>query len=198
MSSIEKLIKQIDFIAEVDKLKGVLRKTYPIGMSRRENSAEHSWQVVLSAITFQEHANEPVDLLKVVKMLALHDIVEVDVGDTFHYDKAQTQDLFEREFAAAKRILNILDAEQRDEYLGLWREFEDRKTPEAKYAAAVDRIMAFIVNSRNKGGNWPENNITVKKALEKNAHMEEGSKALWEVAQRILEECCAKGYISQE
>src|SRR6185312_13134925 len=177
MTSLAKLRKQIDFIAEVDKLKGVLRRTSPIGMERKENSAEHSWQVVLAALIFQEYANEKIDLLKVVKMLALHDIVEVDVGDTFHYDKSNQKDLFSRELAAAERIFGILDQPQKNEYLNLWKEFEKRETAEARYAAAVDRIMAFIMNSRNKGGSWSANKITIEQVLEKNSHMQDGAKA---------------------
>ncbi len=138
MSVLETLQKQIAFIVEVDKLKNILRKTSPIGLERLENSAEHSWQVVLSAILFAEHANEPIDLLKVVKMLVIHDIVEIDVGDTFHYQKTESADLYARELSAAKRIFNLLEEPQSEELLALWQEFESRQTPEAKYAAAVD------------------------------------------------------------
>ena len=190
--------KQISFITETDKLKNVLRKTSPINMTRKENSAEHSWQVILSALVFSKHANDDVDLLKVVKMLAVHDIVEIDVGDTFHYDKSANKDLFKQELAAAERILSLLDDDQKREYLELWIEFETRETPEAKYAASVDRIMAFIMNSNNNGGNWPENNITVEKALDKNAHMEDGSKALWKAAKNILHNCESKGFIKNK
>lgn len=198
MKNIKRLSQQIEFIAEVDKLKSVLRQTSPIGLKRRENSAEHSWQVVLSAIVFSEHANEEIDLLKVVKMLALHDVVEIDVGDTFHYHKQSKTDLYEQELAAAERIFSILGSPQKEAYLSLWQEFEARQTPEAKYAAAVDRIMAFIMNSRNHGGNWIPNNITIERALEKNAHMQEGSETIWEMAQSMLAECQQKGYIQTE
>lgn len=189
------LEKQIDFIVEIDKLKAVLRQTSPIGMERRENSAEHSWQVVLCALIFSDHANEKVDLLKVVKMLALHDIVEVDVGDTFHYHKSATKDLYQKELAAATRIFGLLDSPQADEYLSIWKEFEDRKTPEAKYAASIDRIIALIINSKNLGGNWVSNNIKMEQILEKNSHIGDGSKILWEMAQNIVRDCSAKGYI---
>lgn len=189
------LEKQIEFIAEIDKLKAVLRQTSPIGMERRENSAEHSWQVVLCALLFSEHANEKIDLLKVVKMLAIHDIVEVDVGDTFHYQKSDTKDLYQKELAAATRIFGLLGNQQAKEYLSIWKEFEDRKTPEAKYAASVDRIIALIINTRNQGGNWIRNNIKMVQILEKNSHIGEGSKILWEMAQNIVCDCNAKGYI---
>ncbi len=197
MSVLETLQKQIAFIVEVDKLKNILRKTSPIGLERLENSAEHSWQVVLSAILFAEHANEPIDLLKVVKMLVIHDIVEIDVGDTFHYQKTESADLYARELSAAKRIFNLLEEPQSEELLALWQEFEARQTPEAKYAAAVDRIMAFFMNANNQGGTWVKYNISRKLALEKNAHIAEGSNSLWEMAQRILQEADERDYMSK-
>jgi putative hydrolase of HD superfamily len=195
MHKIEKIQKQIEFIAEIDKLKGVLRQTSPIGMERRENSAEHSWQVVLCAIVFSEYANEKIDLLKVVKMLALHDIVEVDVGDTFHYHKTNIKDLHQQELAAAERIFGLLEKPQFEEYLSLWKEFEERKTPEATFSAAIDRIIPMIINSKSNGGNWIRNNITLELALEKNSHIQDGSKVLWEMAQKILRESDASGYM---
>ncbi len=197
MNNIEKLQKQIDFIAEVDKLKNVLRYTSPIGMERKENSAEHSWHVVMAAMILLEYANEEVNLLKVVKMLAIHDIVEIDVGDTFHFHKSEKPDLYLQELAAAERIFGLLDSSQKEEYLALWKEFESRETIEAQYAIAIDRIIAFIINSRNKGGTWAKHNITVQLALEKNSHIEEGSRMLWEMAQILVNETYAKGYISQ-
>jgi len=198
MNSIEKIKKQIEFVAEIDKLKNVLRRTCPIGMERKENSAEHSWQVILTAILMSEHANNNIDLLKVVKMLAIHDIVEIDVGDTFHYHKSTTENLYEKELAAAERIFGILDLPQREEFLLLWKEFEARKTPEAQYAASIDRILPIIMNSQNKGGIWKENGITVERVLEKNSHIFDGSKVLWETTQAILEESYKKGYIDKE
>lgn len=197
MSTLKILKKQIDFIVEVDKLKNVLRRTSPIGLKRLENSAEHSWQVVLSAILFVDHANEPIDLLKVVKMLVIHDVVEVDVGDTFHYEKAENHDLYARELAAAKRIFGLLEDPQNQELLALWQEFEARQTAEAKYAAAVDRIMAFFMNANNQGGTWAKHNIPRALALEKNAHIAEGSSRLWEMAQSILQEADQQGYMGK-
>ena len=167
-------------------------------MKRKENSAEHSWQVILSALIFSKHTNYDVDLLKVVKMRAIHDIVEIDVGDTFHYDKSVNKDLYQQELAAAERILGLLEDNQKNEYLELWIEFEMRKSPEAKYAASVDRMMAFIMNSNNNGGNWIENDITLEKALDKNSHIEDGSKILWEEAKNILHSCEAQGFIHKK
>lgn len=196
-SDLSEIVKRIQFIAETDKLKAVLRKTSPIGLERLENSAEHCWQVALSALVLSDQSNEPIDVLKVVKMLLLHDIVEIDVGDTFHYNKSETENLFEKELTAAQRIFGMLDEPLRSDYISLWREFEERQTPESRYAAAVDRLMAFIMNSNNRGGNWPSNNITLEKILAKNAHIAEGSRSLWEVAQMIAESCREQGYISE-
>ena len=150
----ERLQRQLQFIAEVDKLKSVLRRTSPIGAKRRENSAEHSWQVILCALMLREHANEEIDLLRVLTMLAVHDVVEVDAGDTFHYDKASRADLAEREAAAAERLFGLLPPDQAQEYRTLWMEFESQESAEAKFAVAVDRFSAFIMNHHNGGGTW--------------------------------------------
>jgi len=197
VDNLEVIRRQIAFIAEVDKLKSVLRRSSPIGCERRENSAKHSWQVALSAIILCEHANESVDLMKVVKMLCIHDVVEIDVGDTFHYDKVGSADLFQREEAAARRIFGMLDDPLRSELLSLWHEFEARETAEARYAAAVDRLMAIIMNSNNNGGNWPASDITLEKIVLNNRHMADGARGLWEVAQMMAQECCEKGFIRE-
>lgn len=191
----ELLTKQINFIVETDKLKQILRRTSPISLSRRENSAEHSWQVVLCAIVFEQYANQTVDLLKVIKMLALHDIVEIDAGDTFHYDKSGTEGLYNTELMAAKRIFGLLPPGQSKEYLALWQEFEAKITPEAQYASAIDRIIAIVINSHSQGGNWHRDNVTVEKALEKNAHIKDGSEVLWQMAQELLQQSMRKGFI---
>lgn len=167
--------------------------TSPIGAARKENSAEHSWQVILMAITLEEHANTGVDLLRVVKMLAIHDVVEIDVGDTFHYAKSSTPDLAERELAAAKRVLGMLPDDQAAELLQFWREFEARETPEAQFAAAIDRLVAFLLNAGNRGGTWIEHEITTDQVLEKNGHIAEGSEALWAVARQIAQEFAYDG-----
>ncbi len=193
----EQLIQQLQFVAEVDKLKQVLRRTSPIGAERRENSAEHSWQVVLCALLFHEHANEPVDLLRVVQMLAIHDTVEVDVGDTFHYDKHNHADLSERENAAAERIFAILPREQGEVYLALWREFEARITPEARFAAAIDRAIAFLMNIKNKGGTWHSHNLTAEQILERNSHIAAGSETLWRWVTETVKRGLELGYIKQ-
>ncbi len=196
MSNLHVINQQVAFIVEVDKLKSVLRKTSPIGLNRLENSAEHSWQVILCAILFEEHANEPVDLLKVIKMLAIHDVVEIDVGDTFHYDKPEVSDLYERELAAAKRVFGLLPEDQGQACLKLWIEFEHRETPEARYAAAVDRMIAILINSQSEGGSWSTHNISADLILAKNAHIENGATGLWHKVQQMVHDTCAQGHIS--
>jgi putative hydrolase of HD superfamily len=192
-----RIAQQLEFIVDVDKLKQVLRRTSPIGAERRENSAEHSWQVVLCALLLHEHANESVDLLRVVQMLAIHDTVEVDVGDTFHYDKHTQADLSARENAAAERIFALLPSDQHQLYLSLWREFEARETPEARYAAAIDRAIAFVMNFNNKGGTWQSHNLTASQILERNRHIAAGSVALWDWVTETVQQGLELGYINQ-
>jgi putative hydrolase of HD superfamily len=192
----DRISQQFRYIAEVDKLKQVLRRTSPIGAERRENSAEHSWQVVLCALLLHEHANEPVDLLRVVQMLAIHDTVEIDVGDTFHYDKHNQADLSARENAAAERIFALLPSDQHQAYLSLWREFEAQATAEARYAAAIDRAIAFVMNFNNKGGTWQSHNLTASQILERNSHIAAGSEALWSWVTETVRKGLELGYIN--
>lgn len=179
-------LNKIALIQDLDRLKGVLRMTSPIGMERRENSAEHSWQVCLLAILFEAEANEPVKLERVLKMLTIHDLVETKVGDTFHYAKDATPDLAEKEDAAAMEIFGRLENSLGAELLALWREFETANTPDSRFAAAVDRISAFLLNDKNNGGTWAQHKIPVKTILAKNAHISAGSDQLWEAAQEIV------------
>jgi putative hydrolases of HD superfamily len=181
-----RISQQFEFIREIDRLKSVLRHTKPIGLDRRENSAEHSWHVILMAITLAEYAKEPIDLLSVVKMLALHDLVEIDAGDTFHYAKSSTEGLQEKEIAAAKRIFALLPADQSTEFFELWTEFENRQTPESKFAHCVDRIAAFWLNIGNQGGTWTDHQIELDLIIQKNQHAYEGSEMVWEAAKEMV------------
>lgn len=194
-SAAERLQEQLRFIVEVDRLKHVLRRTSPIGAERRENSAEHSWQVVLMAILLHEHANEPIDLLRVVRMLAIHDVVEVDVGDTFHYDKSRREDLAELEARAAERLFGMLPVDQATELAALWREFEAKESPEAQFAAAVDRFVAFVMNSNNDGGTWVTHGVSASQILSLNGHIGSGSAALWGAAQQLVSQALESGRI---
>jgi len=191
-----KLESQIEFLAIVDKLKSVNRATKPIGLSRQENSAEHSWHVMLTALVLKEYANEQIDILKVLKMLALHDIPEIECGDTMHYKKINSEERKLEETAAATKLFSELPKEQADEFLSLWKEFEDQTSPESKFANAVDRLMAFILNPRNEGGSWMEFNISAEMAQAKNSHIEDGSKEIWEYVRRIIDGAREKGFLA--
>lgn len=180
--------QQIDFLVETDRLKSVERMTSPIREERKENSAEHCWQAILSAIVLQEHSNQKVDMLRVIKMLALHDLAEIDCGDVFHYAKDQAEDLAAREEAASIRITSLLPQDQAAEFMELWREFEARETPEAKYAHSIDRTMAFLMNSQRGGGTWRTHGITREQMVAKNQHSGEGASAIWEKAQNLFDE----------
>lgn len=184
----KRLAQQFEFIVETDKLKGVLRRTRPIGLDRMENSAEHSWQIILMALTLAEHSNAEVDLLRVVKMLAIHDCVEIDVGDTFHYAKSADADLYDKELAAARRVFGMLPEDQANEFLSLWEEFEAKETPEAKFATAVDRVVAFLMNRGNDFGTWTDHSITPDLIRERNSHVADGSVGVWEYALGIVAE----------
>ncbi len=189
---LKRSLQQLAFIEELDQLKSVLRKTSPISQNRKENSAEHSWQVVLSALILAEHSNEEIDVLKVVKMLVIHDTVEIDVGDTFHYLKTEDPDLYQKELAAAKRVFGLLPKDQNEEFLDLWKEFEARQTPEAKFANAVDRLMAFILNRGNGGGTMLEYSITWDMIVAKNGHAKEGSEEIWKIIEALAKEVLEK------
>ncbi len=194
---LSRLAQQIGFVAEADKLKEVFRQTLCTQSRRQENDAEHSWALVLLAITLVEHANTPsLDLLRVVKMVTLHDLVEIDAGDTFAYDTARMVDQHEREARAADRIFGLLPSPQAQEFRALWDEFEARQTPEAKYAAAVDRFHPMLLNCLTEGAAWRKHGITRDRVLARNAHIAEGSTALWAYAQSLVDRAVAEGHLA--
>lgn len=192
----ERLMKQIGFIVEIDKLKTILRQSVIMDKSRRENDAEHTWHLAMMAIVLLEHANEQeLDVLRVLKMLLLHDIVEIDAGDTFLYDAKGREDKAERENAAAARIFGMLPADQEQDCLRLWQEFEARETAESRYASAMDRLQPLLHNFYTEGHAWKKHGITSAMALEKNRHIANGSEALWTFAQELIKEAVARGYM---
>ena len=192
----ERLRKQIEFLAEADRLKSVLRVTGLIhDSSRRENSAEHSWTLALMAITLSEHAREPVDVLRVIKMCLLHDLVEIYTGDTIVYDQAGRERQAQLEREMAPKFFGRLPAGQAQEMLGLWLEFEEKRTPEARFAAAIDRLAPLIVNHRTGGGSWVKHGITRAQVMARNAHIEAGSESLWAYAQELIEDAASKGML---
>ncbi|MFC0215642.1 HD family hydrolase [Paenibacillus chartarius] len=192
-----RLERQIAFIIELDKMKNIFRKTKVLGTDRHENDAEHTWHLALMAIVLAEHANVPeLDLTRVVKMLLIHDVVEIDAGDTFAYDVKGHEDKAEREQMAADRLFGMLPEEQRDELMALWHEFEANETPEARFALALDRLHPMLLNFHNNGQSWRENGITHDRVLARNSVIENGSEALWAYAKRMVEEALAKGILS--
>ena len=190
-----RLDQQLSFILEIDKLKTVIRQSLLIDMSRRENSAEHSWHLAIMATVLSEYAIEPVNMLHAIKMLLVHDIVEVDAGDTFAYDTAGYTDKDEREQKAAERIFGLLPTEQGRELRALWEEFEARSTPESKYANALDRLQPLLHNSRTQGGTWRIHNVTKDKVLKRMEPIKIGMPEVYPMVEMIIEEACASGWI---
>ncbi|MGR5246391.1 HD domain-containing protein [Vibrio sp. PNB23_22_6] len=192
----ERLEKQLALIIELDQLKNVLRRTrVKSANGRLENSAEHSWHVALMAVLMQEHANAPVDIARVMKMLLIHDVVEIDAGDTFVYDTAASQEQEEKERQAAQRLFGMLPSEQGDELLALWIEFEAAQTDDAKYAKALDRLIPMLLNYHNDGQSWIENGVTREQALTINKRIELGSVTLWDKAKQLIEGATEKGWL---
>ena len=194
-----RLARQIAFIVEADKLKTIFRQTVNTVSHRAENDAEHSWALCLLVITLAEHANVPnLDVLRTLKMVILHDLVEIDAGDTFAYDTKNMADQHARESLAADRIFGLLPAGQSAEFRAIWDEFEARQTPEAKFAAAVDRLHPMLLNCATEGAAWKKHGITVDRVLARNAHIAEGSTALWGYAQQMLREAVTAGHVAPE
>jgi putative hydrolase of HD superfamily len=194
----ERFEQQLRFILEIDKLKSVMRRTYLINSDRRENSAEHSWHLALMAIVLAEHANEPIDLSKVIKMVLVHDIVEIDAGDTYLYDDDRARSKYERECAAANRIFGILPEEQAREMEKIWREFEAGLTPEARFATALDRFAPQFHNYYTHGKSWRENAVTADRILDRNAGVADGSIRLWQFAQELVADAVDRGFLPRK
>ena len=187
----------IDFIRELDKLKGVERKTKPLGLARFENSAEHSWQLAVLALTLSRFAAGEVDVLRVIKMLLLHDIGEIDAGDTFVYATELRQQRKTAEQQAVQRICAILPGELNREFLSLWEEFEAAETAEAKFAHAMDRSIPIILNLANEGQSWRENGIRYEQVIERNGPaVETGCPALWGYLKAKLDEAQSGGWFN--
>ena len=196
--SSDRFERQIRFILEVDKLKSIIRRTYLVNADRAENTAEHSWHLAIMAILLAEHANETVEVARVVKMVLIHDIVEIDAGDTYFYDSTAALDKADRERAAADRIFGMLPLDQSTELRALWDEFESGETPEARFALALDRFIPQLHNYHTQGRSWAEHGITEDRVLEGNASMAEGSLRLWECARALLDDAVAKGFLARK
>lgn len=192
------LEKELQFILAIDALKQIQRRNYILDDSRRENSAEHSWQIMVFAQILYPYAKnkERIDLMRVMKMLSIHDIVEIDAGDTFAFDEKAMENKYERELASAQRIFGILDEPIRSEFLNLWKEFEAEQTPDAIFACAVDRIMPFILNTHTSAKSWKQAEVTenqIRKVIEQ--AVKRASDALGETFDILLEKALQEGKV---
>jgi putative hydrolase of HD superfamily len=192
-----RLEQQIQFVLEIDKLKRVLRQTLLTDGSRRENSAEHSWHIALMAVILSEYASEPVDVLRVIKMLLIHDLVEIDAGDTFCYDLQGNQNKAEREAEAADRLFSLLPPDQAVELRALWEEFEAQATPAARFAASLDRLQPILHNQQTEGHTWQQHGVTSDRVLHRMAPVKTGAPDLWTFVQQVIDNCVAAGYLKR-
>jgi putative hydrolase of HD superfamily len=185
----------VDFILELDKLKGVTRKVRPLGLERYENSAEHSWQLALLAVSLAPYAEAGLDIDRVIKMLLVHDIGEIDTGDTMVYVEEGLAERKAAELASVQRIFGMLPEAQGAQLLALWREFEDAATPEARFAHAVDRVMPVLLNLANHGQSWRENNISYERVVGRvGPPIQAGCPALWAYVEARLTEAQRQGW----
>jgi len=194
----ERFKSQIEFILEVDKLKQIQRRTMLLDRSRRENSAEHSWHIALIVLVLSEYAQEDnLDLLRVIKLLLAHDLVEIDADDTYCYDEVGGQDQKEREMKAADRIFNILPSDQAGSFRTLWDEFEARETAESRFANALDRLQPLLHNYFTRGYTWQKYGIQKNQVLERMKPVDEGSHFLWDYVLNLVDDAVGKGYLAK-
>jgi putative hydrolases of HD superfamily len=195
-SPVTRLARQIEFIAECDKLKEIFRQTLNTVSRRAENDAEHSWHLCLCVIVLAEHANAPgLDVLRVLKMVIVHDLVEIDAGDTFAYDVAAMADQHEREAIAAERIFGLLPPDQAAEFRALWDEFEAKETAEARFATAVDRFQPMLLNCRSQGAAWNRHGVTHDRVVARNRQIADGCHELWHYAEKMLQDIVDAGHL---
>lgn len=195
----ERLDRQFDFIREIDQEKEIFRQNYLADGSRKENDAEHAWHMALMAILLSEYANEPIDVLKTVTMILLHDVVEIDAGDTYAYDEAAKQSQAERERKAAQRIFGLLPPDQAENMRGLWEEFEAQTTPEARFARTMDNLQPLVLNDASQGKSWVEHGVHLHQVCQRNQRTHEGSQVLWDYAkERFLRPNVEKGHLKPD
>lgn len=194
----ENLLRQINFIKEIDKVKYIQRKTKLFNSDRNENDAEHSWHLAVMAIVLAEHSNEDIDVLKVVKMVLIHDVVEIDAGDTFIYDTQKDHSNTDEERLAANRIFGLLPNEQAEELIAVWEEFEAGETKEAKFAKAMDRLEPLLQNTSNEGGTWNEFGVGYNKVYDKKKVIDNGSNTIWHYAEKLINDSVEKGILKKD
>jgi putative hydrolases of HD superfamily len=189
-----RLQQQIAFIFEIDKIKSIFRKTKLFHTDRHENDAEHSWHIAMMTLILSEHANEKIDILKVIKMLLIHDVVEIDAGDVNFYKKTDSYKADEK--SAAQRIFGLLPPDQAKEYIALWLEFEEQETKEARFAAALDRLEPLLQNVHHKCEFWNANDISHDQVVEKTSYIVNGSEVLWDYIHAEIDRCLDEGLFS--
>lgn len=186
------------FLMEIDKLKSILRQSPNLTENRRENDAEHSWHLATMAVLLAEYAEDPtVDILSAVKMILIHDIVEIDAGDTFVYDIAANADKREREEKAAERIFNLLPSDQAHEIRALWEEFEANQSPASNFANALDRLHPMMLNYTSRGRGWAVHGITSRQVMERNKTMQNGAPILWRYASACVADAVKEGFLPE-
>ncbi|PKB15179.1 HD family hydrolase [Flavobacterium sp. 5] len=193
----DNLLQQINFIKEIDKVKYIQRKTKLFNSDRNENDAEHSWHLAMMTIVLAEHSDVPIDILKVMKMVLIHDIVEIDAGDTFIYDTVKNHSNTDEERIAANRIFGMLPKEQANEFISIWEEFESGETNEAKFAKTMDRFEPLLQNVSNNGGTWKEFDVPYNKVYEKKKAIKDGSGLIWNYAENLINESVEKGILKK-
>ena len=189
----ERLQKQLDFILKIDKEKNIFRQTHLSGHGRNENDAEHAWHMAIMAYLLQEYSNEKIDVARVMLMCLIHDVVEIDAGDTYAYDAEGLKTQKAREEAAKERLYSMLPEDQKADLVAIFDEFEERKTPEAKFARALDNLQPLLLNHSNDGGDWKNHDVTAEQVYGRQSRTREGSEKLFEVTDQILKENIAKG-----
>lgn len=195
----DRFSQQMEFVAEIDKLKQVLRQTSLIDRSRQENAVEHSWHIAIMALLLGEYSNElDLDIFQVVKMLLIHDLVEIDAGDTFIYDHENTKDKLHRERRAASRIFGLLPRDQAENIMQIWEEFESMSTPEARFANALDAFHPVLLAHLNRGWSWQTHGIVKSQVIESKKSIGEGSKFLWEHTKVLIDNAVKNGYLKAE
>ncbi|WP_342648446.1 HD domain-containing protein [Mucilaginibacter sp. CSA2-8R] len=191
------LLKQVAFIKEIDKLKYIQRRTKLFNSDRHENDAEHSWHLAMMTLVLAGHANEAIDMLKVLKMVLIHDLVEIDAGDTFIYDTVKNHTNTDEERLAAQRIFGLLPEAQVQDFIAVWEEFEEGQTAEARFARTMDRFEPLLQNASNQGGTWAEFNVPYDKVYAKKKAIADGSATIWAYADGLLKESMEKGILKK-
>lgn len=193
----ERLKKQLDFALEIDKEKNIYRQTHLSGHGRNENDAEHAWHMAVMAYLLREYANEEIDITKVMLMCLIHDIVEIEAGDTYAYDAENLKTQKAREDAAKEKLYSLLPEDQKQEFTALFDEFEEYKTPEAKYAHAMDNLQPLILNDSNNGGDWKDHDVTAEQVYGRQRKTSLGSEKLFEVTDQIIQKHIRKGNLRE-